>query len=52
MRKAKPNDFTYKQDLSDWAIYDHHGQKIALVYDEEHAKLLVDCYNLSAFLFR
>lgn len=51
-RKAKPQDLSFSEDCGAWVIYDHHGQKVARVFDEEQAKLLVDCYNLSSFLYR
>ena len=33
MRKAKPSDLVYSKEGGAWAVYDHHGQKIALVFD-------------------
>lgn len=45
-------DMTLEKDGDEWAIYDPQGQKVAVVLDEKQGKLLVDCYNLSAFLFR
>lgn len=53
MTTRKPQDLKLDTDCGDsgaYAIYDHNGKKVALVFDQEKGQLLVDCYNLTSFL--
>ena len=47
------HDLTLKQEKSKrLVIVDETGEVKAVVADRKIGKLLVDCYNLSSFLFR
>lgn len=52
MNITKKTLFHVKEDgPGQWAIYSERGEKVAVVFDEAAGKLLVDSFNLAAFLY-